>query len=73
MMYSKNEIYNDQTHKSGFFAGVPAKTGENWGFFQHQPHVASTKIPSAQFPEFLCGNFRLGFRLPPLLPSGKLT
>ena len=54
-------------------AEVPA-FGKKLGIFQHQPHVGLVStipllLPSS--PEFLCSNFRLGFRLPPLLSEKR--
>ena len=67
MIYSKNEIYNDQTHKGVELGLGFLFWGENWCFFQHQPQGSPLrKFPLPNSPDFLCGNFRLGFRLPPL-------
>ena len=57
----------------GFSLGFLLKRGKTGFFFNISPMSPLRKFPLPSSPEFLCGNFRLGFRLPPLLPSGKLT
>ena len=51
MIYSKNEIYNDQTHKGVELGlGFLFRGGKLVFFSTSAPGLASTKIPSAQFP-----------------------